>query len=57
MGGAASDRGFARASGYSAQGNIWGDALRSGGQFLDDAFRNRRIDKELNPVFSDPDLF
>jgi hypothetical protein len=56
-GGAASDRGFARASGYSAQGNIWGDALRSGGQFLDDAFRNRRIDKELNPVFSDPDLF
>ena len=41
MGNAASNAGAARASGYTAQGNIWGDALRSGGQFLDEWWGNR----------------
>ncbi len=42
MGNAASNAGAARASGYTAQGNIWGDALRSGGQFLDEWWGNRK---------------
>lgn len=61
MGNAAGNQGFARASGYAAQGNIWGNALQSGGQFLDDFFSNRRqqksIDQSLNPMFSNPELF
>jgi len=36
MGNAAGNAGFGRASGYTAQGNIWGNALNSAGGYLDD---------------------
>jgi hypothetical protein len=36
MANAAGNAGYARASGYTAGGNIWGNALQSGGQYLDD---------------------
>ena len=36
MANAAGNAGYANASGYAAQGDIWGNALRSGGSYLDD---------------------
>jgi len=36
MANAAGNEGYARASGYTAGGNIWGNAIQSGGQALDD---------------------
>jgi len=41
MGNAAGDAGYARASGYAAQGDIWGNALRSAGGYFDDLWGNR----------------
>jgi len=41
MGAAAGNQGFARASGYAAQGNIWGNAIRSGGEYLDEYFKKK----------------
>ncbi len=41
MGNAAGNAGYARASGYAAQGNIWGNALNSAGGYLDDLWGNR----------------
>jgi hypothetical protein len=60
MGNAAGNAGFARASGYAAQGDIWGDAIRSGGSFLQDLLdkrKNKAIDSGLEPIFNDPGLF
>jgi hypothetical protein len=55
MGAAAGNAGFARASGYTAQGNIWGNALRSGGEFLDDINWGRIFKKNPTTTGDDND--